>query len=175
MRRVMWLSGAAVCLFTASVGFGSDALVWYDTTDLGGGVWEYTYDVQNVAVEEGIEEFTIWFDFGLYDDLTITTPDPPAAKWSQIVIQPEPYLQDDGFYDAVALDLPIAVGETTSGFSVRFDWLGTGQLGAQFYEIIDPVTFETIDSGWTVPEPGSAIVMGVGGMLAAVMRRKRCK
>jgi len=54
----------------------------------------------------------------------------------------------------MATGLDIAIGEHVYGFAVSFDWLGEGEPGAQFYEIIDPDTFETINSGWTVPEPG---------------------
>jgi len=52
-----------------------------------------------------------------------------------------------------------------AGFAVSFDWLGTGEPGAQFYEIIDPDTFETIDSGWTVPEPGTICLLSFGGLV----------
>ncbi|MBN1765568.1 MAG: PEP-CTERM sorting domain-containing protein, partial [Sedimentisphaerales bacterium] len=59
----------------------------------------------------------------------------------------------------------IAPGETVSGFSVSFDWLGTGVPGAQFYEIIDPDDFSTLDSGYTVPEPGTTILLCLGGLM----------
>jgi len=46
-----------------------------------------------------------------------------------------------------------------------------GQSGSQFYEIIDPVTLETIDSGMTIPEPASAVMLGLGGL--TLLRRRR--
>ena len=114
---------------------------------------------------ESIEEFTIWFEFGLYDNLAIETPDLPASNWSEIVIQPEPVLKDDGAYDAKTLELGIGIGETVKGFAVSFDWLGDGIMpGSQFYEIIDPSTYETIDSGWTIPEPAAVFLLGLGGL-----------
>jgi len=134
--------------------------------------WQYTYDVKNISLTVPIEEFTIWFDFGLYDNLAIETPDPPASNWSEIVIQPEPVLQDDGAYDAKALRLRWGVGivQTVSGFAVSFDWLGEGEPGSQFYEIIDPVTYQTIDSGYTIPEPATILLLGLGGL---VLRKKK--
>jgi len=132
----------------------------YNANDVGSGRWEYTYEVKNISLELPIEEFTIWFDYGKYDNLVITTPDPPAGNWNQIVIQPEQLIGDDGFYDAYVLATGISEGEIVSGFSVSFDWLGQGLPGSQFYEIINPVTFETIDWGITVPEPATLTLFG---------------
>jgi len=128
--------------------------------------WKYTYDVYNLSLTETIEEFTIWFGIGSYDNLAIETLEPPASNWDELVWQPEPVLGDDGGYDAWAnLATPIGVGQSVSGFAVSFDWLGTGEPGSQFYEIIDPVMFDTIDSGWTVPEPGTVLLLGLGGLV----------
>ncbi len=160
-----------VCLF-AGPGLGTpDTEIWYETTDLGSGRWEYTYDVYNINLMEGIEEFTIWFGYGVYDNLLVTTPETPAG-WNQIVWQPEPVLEDDGAYDALALTVGIGQGENVSGFSVSFDWLGVGTPGSQFYEIIDPLDFHTIEDGYTIPEPASAVMLGLGGILL-VLRRGR--
>ena len=49
-------------------------------------------------------------------------------------------------------------GQSVSGFLVKFDWLGGGTPGSQLYKIVNPVTFETIDSGTTVPEPAAYVV-----------------
>ena len=68
-----------VCLFAASVFGDPNTQIWYQTTDLGSGRWQYTYDVYNLNLPEEIEEFTIWFGIGSYDNLTIATLDPPAA------------------------------------------------------------------------------------------------
>ena len=142
----------------------------YVTTDLGAGRWEYTYDVMNISLTEGIEEFTIWFDFGLYDNLVVSTPETPP-EWDQIVWQVEPVLEDPGGYDALATNLNIAEGTNLSGFSVTFDWLGIGEPGSQYYEIIDPVTFGTIESGYTVPEPTTCLLLLSGAFL--LRRNKR--
>ena len=166
-----------VCLFASSGLDAANTEIWYETTDLGSGRWEYSYTVVNLpeSLIPEIREFTIWFDYGVYDNLLVTTPDPPASDWSEVVWDPEPVLEDDGAYDAVTLTVGIGQGENVSGFSVSFDWLpGTGQPGSQFYEIVVPNTspVEVIDSGWTIPEPASAVMLGLGGILL-VLRRGR--
>lgn len=137
----------------------------YEATDIGSGRWQYTYEVTNISLTGAVEEFTIWFNYGLYDNLSIETPDPPAGDWDEVVVQPEPVLLDDGYYDALALSSGIGIGEMVSGFSVSFDWLGSGEPGSQFYEIIDPATFETLDSGYTIPEPATLMLIAFGGLL----------
>ena len=82
---------------------GTDTEISFSVTDLGFDRWEYTYDVTNISLAEEIEEFTIWFGFGDYDNLTIETLDPPASNWDEIVWQPEPVIGDDGGYDAIIL------------------------------------------------------------------------
>jgi len=172
MKRQIFAAVVFVFSLTA-IGSGvPKTQIWYQTSDLGSGHWQYNYEVSNISLTAPIEEFTIWFDFGLYENLAIQTPNPPASNWSEIVIQPEPVLQDDGFYDALALDAGIGIGQTVSGFAVRFDWLGAGQPGAQFYEIIDPVTFETIDLGWTIPEPATLLLFGLGGIIFRRIRHR---
>ena len=126
--------------------------------------------MQNISLTGGIEEFTIWFDCGLYDNLTLATHPLLVIDWDEIAINPEPVINDDGFYDALALSLPINAGETVSGFSVSFDWLGIEQPGSQYYEIIDPITFGTIEPGYTVPEPATCLLLFSGAML---LRRRK--
>lgn len=163
---------AALCAFLqATITFGLPMTeIRYETNEVGSGRWEYIYKVANVSLPVLIEEFTIWFDYGKYENLSVETPDPPAGSWDEIVLQPEPVLEDDGYYDALALSSGIGIGESVSGFAVSFDWLGTGQPGSQYYEIVHPVTFVTIDYGYTVPEPTTLFLLGFGGL---VLRRKK--
>lgn len=171
MRRgcLTFLTITAVCgLFCYPA---VSAVLLYDVADLGSDRFEYTYELTNDSLPTAIEEFTIWFDFDLYENLAVTTPAPPAGDWDEIVVQPEPILSDDGYYDALTLNSGIGVGETLGGFSVSFDWLGVDTPGWQYYEIIDPDTFEMIEDGYTVPEPATLILLGTG-MLALRIRRR---
>lgn len=165
-----------VCLFATSV-FGTPMTeIQYEIADLGAGRWQYIYDVYNIDLTEEIEEFTIWFDYDLYDNLTVTTGilEPPSSSWNEIVVQREPVLKDDGYYDAVSVtsNPGISIGTAVSDFSVSFDWLGAGDPGSQFYEIVVPGTspVEVIDSGWTVPEPVTLLLLAIGGV--TLLRRK---
>jgi hypothetical protein len=145
----------------------------------GGGRWEYNYEVMNIdlSVDDqpaAIKEFTIWFDSGLYANLVVTTTIPLSNAWDEMVWQSEPVLHDDGGYDALAeiLNSGIATGQSVKGFSIAFDWLGEGTPGSQRYEIINPVTFETIDAGVSIPEPASAAITIIGAVWMAAKRRR---
>lgn len=161
----------AVVFLTEAASFGvPETLILYDVTDLGSQRWQCTYDVVNISLPEPVGAFTIWFDFDLYDNLTVTTLDPPAAEWHEVFWQPNVVLQQDGGYYASALTSGVGIGQTVGGFTINFDWLGSGEPGSQFYEIIDPHTFETIDSGLTVPEPITIAWFGFGLL---ILRQRR--
>jgi len=165
-------AGVIIQLLLVSIAFGGfKTNIVYTTNETAGGRWEYNYEVINLDLEVPIEEFSIWFDYGLYEDIAIETSEPLSLEWDEIVIQPEPVIGDDGLYDALALALGIEKGQKVSGFKVSFDWLGLDEPGSQFYEIIDPLTFETLDSGNTIPEPGTVILLGLGAL--ALYRRRR--
>jgi len=166
--KIKTIVGSLFGCLLCSIAFGEpDTEIRYSLTDLGSNQWEYAYTVENIGLSEGIEEFSIWFDCGLYNNLVVTTPAPLSDNWDEVAIQPEPVLSDDGYYDALAEtgNPGISIGVTVSDFSVSFDWLGMGTPGSQFYEIIDPDTFATIEDGYTVPEPITLILLG-GGLFA---------
>lgn len=144
-------------------------VVEYSVTDLGGSQFEYEYAITNDSLSVPIEQFTVWFDVDLYDNLTITTQEPLASQWNEIILEKTGFGLPIG-YDALSQNGGISQGQTVGGFSVAFDWLGAQLLGPQFFEIINPITLETIDSGYTIPEPATLLLVSFG-MLA--LRRKR--
>jgi hypothetical protein len=136
--------------------------ITYDLANLGGNRWEYTYSVANDSLISAIEEFTIYFNLGSYDNLTVgSTP----ADWDAIRFNPDPDIPDDGAYDALALFQGIASGSSLGGFSVSFDWLVAGIPGSQPFDVVNPSPWGVLDSGWTVPstpvpEPGTLLLLG---------------
>jgi hypothetical protein len=167
-------TGLVFVLCLGAAGFGvPKTQIWYSAEELAGGRWQYNYEVANIGLTSPVEEFTIWFEYGLYEKLAVETPPVlPPTGWDEMVIQPEPVLEDDGAYDAKALGLGIEIGHTARPFAVSFNWLGDALVpGSQFYEVIDPVTLETIDSGMTqiIPEPATLLLLGLGGV---ILRRK---
>ena len=147
---------AAFGLFVVSVTPVRATTVTYDLTNLTGTTWAYTYNVTNDTLVSSIDEFTIFFDVNLYANLAV---DSTPASWDPIVIQPDTAIPDDGFYDALALSTGIAPGDSLGGFSVQFDFLGAGIPGEQFFDVVDPTTFASLDSGLTqasaVPLPAA--------------------
>lgn len=161
--KAVKVTGPFLIITLVSCQMARATMVRYDLRNLGNNQYEYAYSLNNDILTVPIEEFTIWFDSDLYDNLTITTQQPLASQWDEII------LEETGFglpvgYDALALGDGIQPLETLGGFSVRFDWLGAGLPGDQFFEIINLTSFETLDSGYTIPEPSMFILFGLGGL-----------
>lgn len=165
MRSNIFVAVIVMVSVPSAVFAAFETEIRYETSELGLGRWQYTYEVSNISLPVPIEEFTLWFDIDSYDNLVIETLNPPANNWNEIIWNSEPVIGDDGGYDALAKTINIGVGQHVYGFSVSFDWLGTGRPGTQFYEIINPTTFDTIDTGWTVPEPCTLLLLGLGGVV----------
>ena len=141
----------------------------YTVSSLGGNTWEYTYSVQNDTLSFPIEEFTVFFALGLFENLAVT--DSPA-NWDSIVIEPDADLPDDGFFDSLALVAGIPIGGGLGGFAVSFNYLGGGTPGSQSFDIVDPVTFVVLDSGTTVvPIPATLWMFGAALGLLGGLRR----
>lgn len=161
------LMGPVTSLHATSISF--------TVSSLGSNTYEYTYTVINDTLASAIGEFTVFFDFGLYENLTVTTP---VAGWDEIAVNPDLVfgVPDVGFYDAQALMAGIAPGSTVNNFSVRFDWLGAATPGAQFFEVIEPTTSVVLDAGTTIPadipipEPGTLLLFTTGLFALAFIR-----
>ena len=170
MKKILTLF-IAIVLFLGITSTANATTILYDVSNLSGSTWEYNYTVKNDSLGVDIEEFTVWFDYTLYENLAVTSA---PSDWDPIVIEPDASLPDDGFYDALALVSGIAPGASETGFSASFDWLGIGTPGSQFFEIVDPNTFATLDSGNTapIPEPSTFLLMGIGLAGLVGYRRK---
>ncbi len=164
------------CLISVFANTSSASTVSYDVTNISGNTWEYTYTVSNDTLAVDIEEFTIFFDYTAYENLALATA---PTDWDPLAIQPSTTLPDDGFYDALALSGGIAAGGSLGGFTVRFDYLLGGTPGSQAFDIIDPITFATLDSGQTVlaavPVPAAIWLFGSGLLALLGSVRKKVK
>ena len=172
--------------------------IFYETTDLGGNQWRYDYTVGNDTLFD-IEEFTIYFDYGLYEFALIEWDpgnfpgefevDPDTYDypddWDAFVAPTDIILGDeeDGYYDALALFDLISPGDLISGFSVDFTFLGEGTPGEQFFEFFgfDESGGEVFGESYTqrmiteppvaVPAPATGALLALG-TLALFSRRK---
>lgn len=129
-------------------------------------LWLFRYTVSgfDASIAAGLSIF--------FDDATTSALDPSGlapAAWDVLVLQPDPALQADGLFDALALFPP---GSPSGPLEVAFVWSGVGAPGAQAFALYDG-DFATIASGFTtvVPEPGSALLVMAG--LACLGLRRR--
>jgi hypothetical protein len=169
MRKTGFFVSVFLLLFTSIIQ-AQQSNVTYELTDLGSNSWQYNYTISNIGLTTPIEEFTIYFDEGLYQNLAIVGPTPDG--WDAIVWQPELGL-GSGAYDALTIGAGIGFGESIGGFNARFDWLGAGNPGSQYYEIVNTTDFTVMDSGYTVPEPATLVLIGLGNLF--LLRGKRSR
>ena len=163
LERALRFVFVVVLFVGISICYAQNSQIAYTATDLGGGSWEYNYSVTNLGLSQPIRSFTVWFDYGICSNLMITTTDPPGADWDEMIFPEDDVLHDGPGYDALALSGGIPLGQTVSGFSVTFDWLGLDEPGSQFYQIFDPDNnFALIAEGTTVPEPATSLLALIG-------------
>lgn len=163
----------AVVLLLSGIAHG--ALLDYGVTQVGGATWRFNYVVNNLGLSGDIGEITTYFDSALYSNLTVVSI---PLDWDSIVVPADLGIPADGFFDALALGNGILNGQSQGGFSVQFDFLGTGRPGSQPFELRD-ASFGLLAQGNTVavtavPEP-NIVALLITGLLAIahVVRRGR--
>lgn len=151
--------------------------IFYTSENLGGNTWQYNYTLENTGAIS-LEAFSIFFDLGDYENLVVTGS---PADWDSIVLQPDPGLPADGIFDSLSLGGFLNPDDILGGFSVAFDFLGSGAPGEQFYAFYDVFTFDFIVDGITqiaqVPqpmlEPGTLVLLGIGLAAMGLARRRK--
>ncbi|MCK5000965.1 MAG: PEP-CTERM sorting domain-containing protein [Anaerohalosphaera sp.] len=144
------------------------ANVFYELEQIGGPRWRYNYKITN-DLSVPIEAMTIWFDSDLFANLQIESNTQVQAVWDELVLFDIPGLGHG--YDILNEAGGVGIGQVVDGFSVSFNWLGTGTPGQQAFEIVDPATYQTKYRGITIPEPATLSLM----LAAALLLRSRRK
>lgn len=166
---------AAILLLALGFAFASvraDAsVITFEATNTSGNEWRYDYVLSAEDGEDPITEFTIFFGLSEFTGASLRGIAAPIG-WDGLIGVVDPLLPADGYVDFLALSSGAAgvAGSPLAGFSVLFDWFGTGAPGSQMFDILDAETFTLIRSGVTtpadrpvnVPEPGTLWLLAIG-------------
>jgi len=147
--RVLFLI-TIVILLMPQVGLSASE-VSYTLQGLGAGQWLYRYTVINDTLSEPIRQFIVWFEPGLYENLSIVSDPEIGYDWYQDTVEPDPVWLYYGAYRALAWGDGISVGDYESGFAVSFTYLGAGTPNVQEFDIVDPCDYISLEAGWTIP------------------------
>lgn len=173
----------AIALLSSAT-FANAVIIESELTSLGGNSFQYDFNVINDDLVAGIEEFSIDFDYNLFENLlAVASP----ADWDPVEIQPDPdpSVLDDGFVDWLGLGALIGMGDSLGGFAVSFDWLGAASGPAAAgnpFQILDAITFDILASGSTtvpvvvpppnpIPEPGLLSLFGLALLFVGARKR----
>ncbi|PKM36756.1 MAG: hypothetical protein CVV06_09390 [Gammaproteobacteria bacterium HGW-Gammaproteobacteria-10] len=157
--------------------------IFYTLIDQGGGNYRYDYTVTNdgsLGDDFVIENFSILFDPDRYDETTLTfvSPESISVNWDELILSSGVGIP--AAYDALALSEGIALGQSISGFSVQFAWLGGSLPNSQVFEIYHPETFEVINTGTTtfvamIPIPSAGLLMLSASMVLFSLHTQKRK
>lgn len=112
---------------------GRATAIHYEIADLtdttpGEDLWQYRYDLSGFS--GGEFGFDIYFPLsGGFQPSDLSNPTSPNGDWDVLVIQPDPGIPADGFFDAARLAAPPLLPATY--FSADFIWHGPGVPGSQ--------------------------------------------
>lgn len=161
----------SACIFLlATASWAEAALVTAHFTDAGNNQWMLDLSLVNSDLEQGANEFSVYFSESLFSNLAIIAS---PATWDSLVAQPDTYLASSGFFDSYSPQ-PLALGKTQSGFKLAFTFLGNGAPQPLVFDIFDN-NFQIIASGNTVqtPEPFSLSLFFTGVFMAGAARLTR--
>ena len=170
LQRFVRVLGLAAGLLVAQFSYATS--IQYEAIHLassppGENLWQYRYYVSGFT--EGTEwGFDIFFPLSLgyqFDDLQ--NPTAPNPGWDAVnyLVQADPNIPQDGFFEAVALvDMPSTLGI----FGITFNWRNADVPGpgSQVFHIIDP-SLAVTEFGNTTPYSASNVPLPAAGWLVA--------
>lgn len=163
----------------------------YTDTDNGGDNYTLQFKVFNDTLTEDIEWFSIYFgqttdglsfsnvfEFsGFSPDEDGLGPEPQPADWDSYSFEPSAIDMPGQFNsDALISGITPGPGSFLGGFTVSFNWTGTGSYDNLYFEVgnFDAVgDYNTLDDGYTekpgtapVPEPATMtfLIIGLAGL-----------
>lgn len=175
MKSLFRGAARALAVMSLTLSVAHATVIDYTSTALGGNRWRFDYTIHNDTLAAPLDEFTVFFNENLFANLADAAG---PSGWDLLLIQPDTAIPAAGYFDGLALAGGIGAGAALGGFSVTFDYLGAGAPGAQLFSIVDPATFDELDSGVTqgpnsVPLPGSLPLMLAGMGAMAYWQRRR--
>ena len=145
-----------------------------EATNIGGAVWRYEFALSSFTYGADAG-FTIYFPLAIVSALTNGSA---AADWDLLLLDPDSPPGADGGFDALSLVAspslsPFRVDATVAGgnpppLALRFEIY---RLSPSF-EILE-TGFTSDPGGAAVPEPGSAVLAGLGALAAFGAARRR--
>lgn len=180
MKRTVIAACVALGIVAFNASEAQAIAIQFDTTNINGDVWRYSYSVTDFVFEANQALF-IDFDSNLYRDLQAQPPAPNADWYTTTFPTSDPT-------PGVAGDLPpgsfvalsqIGGASLADPFTVTFVWLGANAPGSQpftVYQLLDDEGIPVpIASGQTapVPEPATLGLTAMGLAMACARLRRR--